>query len=764
MPMTPEIWRTVFDAIESPIFLHDKHFRLTLANRAYWREAGVNEAEGLGRPYWEVFPRGSGPLPGCEEAASEKCCAGSHVVENIGGRCFRSTACEVHDGEDNVFFSMHVLTDLAETVHGADALKKRALAGMGAAHAGEKRQGERRKLNTDLKILVDSLPTPVVVYRPEATVCYLNRPAAELLGLADGRTEGEWRLIREDGSPLPAEEYPANRVLADGKPFQSSMLGVIPREGAPPRWVLVNAYPDTDANGALRQVIVCFVDITEHRRAQEQLQKRTEEFTTLAENALYPITRYDRDGVRLYVNPAMSRLSGAPIPSLVGQKITDARILSLKEAEKLLAWVRQVVETGRPVEGDLVLVEKNGRLRYYHNRLAPERDRSGAVASVLSIWVDITERVQTLRLLHAVVENLPDMVSLYDPHGHCLYVNSVTMKMFDAPPEVFLGRTILDLAPPARRELYQKLLDATLQAAGEGASNTIQVSWPLPTGVRDWEVRNIPEKDESGAVTSVLSVARDISDQKRTEKLVESLNRELKLKMEDLILSSSDIDYLSYSMAHDLNTPLRAIDGFVHIILDEYGCQLDAEAVRYLCIVRSSVCRMEKLLNSLLDYISLSRLPMRMEPVDMRALAREVFDALRAAESERNIELVLGEAPMAHCDRVLIRHVLVNLIGNAIKFSKSQTTTRIEFGSIVEGTENVYYVKDNGAGFDMRFEAKLFGVFERLHGVEEFEGAGMGLAAVKRIIERHGGRIWARSAAGQGATIYFVLPVAEPKV
>ena len=772
--MTPEIWRNIFDAIENPIFLHDAQFRVMLANRAYWRESGMNEAEALGKPYWEVFPRSSGPLAGCEQAGIEKFCAGNHVVQNAGGQHFLSTAYAVRDVEDKVLFSMHVLTNITQISASVDV-----------THAREKRADKRHnpsndvdvvakalkntahelwRTDNDLPSLMDSLPTPVIVHGPDAKVRYLNHAAAELLGLAEGQTEGDWRLISKDGLLLPLEEYPAKRVITDGKPFLSNSLGVIPREGAKTRWVLIDAYPDRDAEGALRQVIVCFVDITKHRLAEEQLQKRTEEFTTLANNAIYPITRYDREGRRLYVNPAMSRLSGERVPSLVGQMITDTRILSLKEAEKLLSWVRQVVETGQLVEGDLVVVDQNGRLRYYHNRLAPEWNQSGVVESVLSVWAEITERIETLRRLHTVVENLPDMVALYDPQGVCLYVNSVTMKLFDSPPEAFLGKTILDLAPPAKRELYQKLLDATLQAAGEGTPNMIEVSWPLPTGVRDWEVRYTPEKNESGVVTAVLSIARDISDQKRAEKLADKLNRELKLRLDELMQQSKDMESLSYSMAHDLNTPLRAIDGFIRILLEEYGDQLDAEANRYLSVVRSSVARMERLLDSLLDYISLSRLPMRMEPVDMSALAREVFEDLRTAEPERNIQLVLGEAPVAHCDRTLIRRVLANLIGNAVKFTKSQTKALIEIGGSAEGTENVYYVKDNGVGFDMRFEAKLFGVFERLHGVEEFEGAGMGLAAVKRIIERHKGRVWAKSTSGQGTAIHFSIPIAIPEV
>jgi PAS domain S-box-containing protein len=400
-------------------------------------------------------------------------------------------------------------------------------------------------------------------------------------------------------------------------------------------------------------------------------------------------------------------------------------------------------------------------LRHFHNRLMPERNQTGAVDSVLSIWEDITERVETLGRLRTLVENLPDMVALYDPKGLCLYVNSVMQKMFDAPAEVFLGKTILDLPPPTGREAYQKLFASTLQAASEGASIVVEVTWPLPTGVRDCEVRYVPEKDKDGVVTSVLSIARDITEQKRAQNLAAKLNRELKLRLAEMMQSARDVEALSYSMGHDLNTPLRAIDGFTRIILDEYGDSIDNEAKRCLFIVRDNVVRMEKLIDGLLDYISLSRSPMRMEPVDMSALAREVFETLRTAEPERNMQLVLGEAPVARCDRTLIRRVLANLIGNAIKFTRSQTKALIEIGGANEGTESVYYVKDNGVGFDMRFEAKLFGVFERLHGAEEFEGTGIGLAAVKRILERHGGRVWAESASSHGATIHFSLPIAE---
>jgi signal transduction histidine kinase len=225
--------------------------------------------------------------------------------------------------------------------------------------------------------------------------------------------------------------------------------------------------------------------------------------------------------------------------------------------------------------------------------------------------------------------------------------------------------------------------------------------------------------------------------------------------------ANEELASFSYSVSHNLRTPLRAIDSFTAILQDEYKDCLCGEAQRRLDVIRSSAARMTRLVDGLIEYISLFRRPLRVEKLDMTTLARRAFEELRSAEPQRNIQLQMGELPPALADPRMIRQVLANVLNNAFKFTASQPQGLIEITACEKKTENAYCVRDNGVGFDMRYSSKLFGVFLRLHSAEEFEGSGIGLAIVKRVIERHGGSVWAEGKVGGGASVYFTLPRAR---
>ena len=226
--------------------------------------------------------------------------------------------------------------------------------------------------------------------------------------------------------------------------------------------------------------------------------------------------------------------------------------------------------------------------------------------------------------------------------------------------------------------------------------------------------------------------------------------------------ANKELESFSYSVAHELRAPLRAIDGFSRILLEDYKDALDADGQRYLDLVIQGAGRMGELIDDMLTFSRSSRGELQTEMVDLAGMARNVFAELCAAAPERNIRLVLGDLPPAHCDPAMIRQVLSNLLSNAIKYTGPRAEAVIEVSGTAGDAENVYCVKDNGVGFDMRYVDKLFGVFQRLHSTAEFEGNGIGLAIVKRIVERHGGRVWAESKEGEGATMHFTLPRVQP--
>jgi len=220
--------------------------------------------------------------------------------------------------------------------------------------------------------------------------------------------------------------------------------------------------------------------------------------------------------------------------------------------------------------------------------------------------------------------------------------------------------------------------------------------------------------------------------------------------------ANQELEAFSYSVSHDLRTPLRAIDGFSGILLEDYADKLDEEGKRLLNVVRDNTARMGQLIDDILKFSRAGRLELNFSGIDMEALARSVYEELRLAENELTVEI--EPLPAATGDRAMMRQVFVNLLSNAIKFTRAKPDARIKVGSMSGEHEVIYYVRDNGAGFDMQYVGKLFGVFQRLHGVTEFEGTGIGLAIVKRIVTRHGGRVWAEGRVGEGATVYFALP------
>jgi signal transduction histidine kinase len=239
----------------------------------------------------------------------------------------------------------------------------------------------------------------------------------------------------------------------------------------------------------------------------------------------------------------------------------------------------------------------------------------------------------------------------------------------------------------------------------------------------------------------------------------DNLEKHLIARTDQVEAANKELEAFSYSVSHDLRAPLRAIDGFSKVLLEHSADRLDGESRRYLNIIRSNTQNMGKLIDDLLSFSRIGKQEMKLSPIDMGSLAREVIDEIAPQNPDRTIQFKIQPPPRTSGDATLIKIVLMNLFANAVKFTRTKPESAIEFGGSVSDNEIVYYVKDHGVGFDMKYSEKLFGVFQRLHRQDEFEGTGVGLALVERIIHRHNGRVWAEGAVGEGAVFYFALPV-----
>ncbi len=246
------------------------------------------------------------------------------------------------------------------------------------------------------------------------------------------------------------------------------------------------------------------------------------------------------------------------------------------------------------------------------------------------------------------------------------------------------------------------------------------------------------------------------------EKALQEANRMLDLRVQErtkeLLEANRELETFAYSVSHDLRAPLRAISSFSRILIEDYHSHLDPKGVGYLNRMHESAVRMDKLINNLLEFSRLSRQPLNKIPIDLIQLVKQVVEELQSEPMNHTAIINIGELPPCHGDQALLRQVLMNLIGNALKYSRLKNPPVIEIGYQKEGNCTACFIKDNGVGFDMKYADKLFRVFQRLHTSDEFEGTGIGLATVQRIIHRHGGQVWAEGKVGEGATFYFMLP------
>lgn len=250
----------------------------------------------------------------------------------------------------------------------------------------------------------------------------------------------------------------------------------------------------------------------------------------------------------------------------------------------------------------------------------------------------------------------------------------------------------------------------------------------------------------------------EIAERQCAEKLIQDLNCQLKQKVADLEAANQDMEAFSYSVSHDLRAPLRAIAGYARMFREDHGHRLDAESLRLLTVISDNARLMGKLIEDILAFARFGRQEIRKTEIDMTALSQTIFAELKGWERERQVRLTLKDLPAAYGDRTLIHQVLVNLLSNALKFTGPKADAAIALRGWQEGDDTIYAVTDNGVGFDMKYMDKLFNVFQRLHLGSEFEGTGVGLAIVQKIIHRHGGRVWAEGQVNEGATFYFSLP------
>ncbi|HEY0846567.1 MAG TPA: PAS domain S-box protein [Noviherbaspirillum sp.] len=500
----------------------------------------------------------------------------------------------------------------------------------------------------------------------------------------------------------------------------------------------------------------------ERQRMEQELRSASQYARSLLEASLDPLVTISVEGRITDVNRATEQVTGRGRNELVGSDFTDY----FTSPEQARTGYRKVLEQGLLRDYPLTIRHRSGRTEDVLYNATTYCDASGKVQGVFAAARVVTELKRTeqaLSQLAAIVRSSGDGIMGIDLDGIIRSWNTGAEQIYGYTATEILNTPVSLLAPPEDRAEMETLLQQT--RAGNMVINHDVMRIRKDGRAIHVALTLSPIRDEHGDITGVSIIARDISEKKRAEQELQRykdhLEEEVAARTEQLQAANKELESFSYSVSHDLRVPLRAIDGYSRMVLDLYSASLDDEGKRLLRVIRENVERMGVLIDDILAFSRMGRAAMSRAEVDMRALAQDVIDELKPTATGRAIRFVVGDLPPATGDRNLLRQVLTNLLANAIKFTRPRPQATIEIDGDIKGDQCIYSIMDNGVGFDMQYADRLFGVFQRLHGIDEFEGTGIGLAIVKRIVERHGGRVWAEGVVDRGATFRFALPRKE---
>ncbi|MCC6879825.1 MAG: PAS-domain containing protein, partial [Rhodocyclaceae bacterium] len=511
-------------------------------------------------------------------------------------------------------------------------------------------------------------------------------------------------------------------------------------------------------------MVTTYSDVTEQEKAQEAVRRERDFRQHLIESIPGVFYLFDAEGHYLLWNSNLEKTTGYSAEELNSLHPLD---LFKDENRNLIEQRIGTVFTTGSGTADAFMTGKDGSKRPFHftgQRITLEDGRPGLVG----VGIDMTERQQAedalarqTAVLQATLEAMDQGISVVDKDLRMTALNRRFCELLEFPEELALsGASFADFCRfNAERGEYGPCdVDAKVAEMVERARHVTPHCFRRrrPNG-RIVEIRGNPLPG-GGFVTTYTDVTEQEQAQQAIRELNESLEQRVRERTAELEASNRELESFSYSVSHDLRAPLRALHGFSHLLGEEYAHALDDNGQHYLSRIRAASERMGQLIDDLLDLARITRQELKRVPVSLSRIAEEVKESLAEQSPERKAAWRIAPGLQAHADPVLAKVLLENLLRNAWKFTAERVQADIEFEAAVQDGETVYRVRDNGAGFDMAYADKLFQPFQRLHDAKRFEGAGIGLAIVHRVVRRHGGRIWAEGAPGQGASFYFTLP------
>ncbi len=642
-----------------------------------------------------------------------------------------------------------------------------------------------RESEEGLSTTLSSIGEAVLATDIQGRVVRMN-PVAERLtgwsqGEALGRPVGEvFRIINEETREPAAIDF--EEVLARGEIHGlADHAALIARDGSERSIADSAAAVRGKDGGSIRGVVLVFRDVTETRRAERRFRIGVEGAPSamVMADGMHRITLVNSQAEKLF-GYRREELLGQPIEILVPDRFREQH--SQKVDECLAAPRNRVV--GEPQE--LVCLRKDATEVPIEIRLNPLA--TAECNFVLASNVDITDRKRVVQMhlqFRALFESLPGLFLVLSPDLTIVGASDAYLKATMTKREEILGRGLFDVFPDNPEDPLASGVSNLRASLDRVRQNTVADTMAIqkydvrrPDGTfeeRYWSPFKSPVLNAEGQLEFIIHRVEDVTDFVRhkhgrassesglrieLERMDAEIYRsaqELQAANQRLADANKELESFSYSVSHDLRAPLRAIDGFSQVLIEDYGDTLDDTGREYLDRVRAGTQRMGQLIDDMLSLARITRRAMQREPVDLSAIAQLIATELQDADPGRRVQFVIAEGVGAVGDTGLLRAVLTNLLGNAWKFTAQSPQPVIEFGARDDSTEQVYFVQDNGVGFDMAYAGKLFGVFQRLHETNEFPGTGIGLATVQRIVYRHGGRVWADAEAGKGARFSFTL-------
>ncbi len=737
----------LLEAAGEGIYGLDLQGRTTFINPAAARMIGWEPEDLIGRPQHDILhhtkPDGSPyPREECPIYAAFKDGQCHHVADEVFWRKdgtsfpveYTSTPIRVEGG---LVGAVVVFRDITERKQAEMAL----------------RESEER-----FRAVVDNSPTKIHIKDLDGRYTLINRQSEILFGVTNEEARG--KTSRDIFPKEVADSFAGHdqAVIESGRTIENEEEWVLD-DGV--HTFLTVKFPILGATGKIVAVGAIGTDITERKQAEARNAALATAIDSLEEN----FTLYDKDDRLVMCNQRVRDFNrdiaetlelGASFEDLVRAIADKGLAPAAKGREK--EWIKERIALHRNPGEPFEIERQNGMWLLINEQRLPD-------GSTATISTHITELKRTEGALRAsedrfrsVIDNSPSIITLKDADGRIQLVNRKHVEMFGMEPPDVVGKSSFDLYPEKLAKGVtahdRKVIETKSAITRERQISTKQ-------GTRDFLVTKFPVLDGSGDVIRIGTIGTDITVRKRAEEEIRRLNASLEGRVArrtaELEAANKELEAFSYSVSHDLRAPLRTIDGFSRIILEEHAESLDDEGKNYFERVRAGSQKMGQLIDAVLQLSRLTRGDLKRKKLDLSKIVRSIVAELKESQPDRDMTFTVARGVTAAGDEQLIKMALQNMLGNAVKYTGKKNQARIEFGVTNGDGRNVYFVRDNGAGFDMSYADKLFAPFQRAHEAAEFEGTGIGLATVRRIINHHSGKVWAEAEVDNGATFFFTL-------